>query len=36
LVDAAAQAPLPSQLAAFVCVLPAGQLWLRQDVDVSQ
>jgi hypothetical protein len=30
------QAPLPSQVAAFVCVLPIGQLWFRHVVEVSQ
>ena len=30
------QAPLPSQVAAFVWVLPAGQLWFRHEVDVFQ
>ena len=32
----AAHAPLPSQVAAGVWVVPAGQLWLRHEVDVSQ
>jgi hypothetical protein len=36
LVDEAAHAPLPSQVAAFVWVLPAGQLWSRHDVEAFQ
>jgi hypothetical protein len=32
----AEQAPLPSQVAGLVWVLPAGQLWLRHAVEVSQ
>ena len=27
---------MPSHVAALVCVVPVGQLWLRHDVDVSQ